>query len=87
MDTGKKMDNPELFMEDLPVGTNNSAGFRQISYVNASHVGMAFSAMNVMRRSGQLCDITLEVSDAQIKGHKVVLAATSAYFNAMFNSK
>lgn len=88
-DTTKKMDNLAIpdFMEELPLGTSNAAGFKQINYVNASHVGMAFSAMNVMRRSGQLCDISLEVSNNQIKGHKVVLAATSAYFNAMFNSK
>lgn len=80
---------PDAFLEATPVSgsADSPSAFRQIHYVNADHVGAAFSSMNAMRRSGLLCDIALEVGDAQLRAHKVVLAATSAYFNAMFTSE
>jgi len=92
------------FMESLPP-TNDGVRLPQVHYVNSDHLGSAFSAMNVMRQSNQLCDISLEVLETnssssatspssscaanvrQVRAHKVVLAAASAYFNAMFNSK
>lgn len=77
------MDSPE-YMESLPP---TSCGTRNVNYVNTEHLNNAFITMNEMRKSDQLCDISLEVSGAEIKAHKIVLASTSAYFNAMFNSK
>lgn len=46
-----------------------------------SHV---FSCLNVLRNEGKLCDITLIVGEQRVKCHRVVLAAASLYFNAMF---
>ena len=95
------------FMETLPP-TNDGQRLPQVHYINSDHLGSAFAAMNLMRQSNQLCDISLEVLDnstptpaltgpsspvspiapvRQLRAHKVVLAAASAYFNAMFNSK
>ena len=84
------------FMEVLPPDNSNTStsshgpsptAYHSINFKNSEHVTSAFATMNNMRRSGQLCDIILQVADRQINCHKVVLAATSAYFNAMFNSK
>ena len=59
-----------------------------MKFDDASHPGLAFiTAMNDMRKTGQLCDVTLEVAGTEWPAHKVVLAASSAYFKAMFNSK
>lgn len=97
------------FMETLPP-TNDGQRLPQIHYINSDHLGSAFAAMNLMRQSNQLCDISLEVLDNStpppgpppaspaspvspsvpvrlVRAHKVVLAAASAYFNAMFNSE
>lgn len=58
-----------------------------MKYDDSSHSSTAFSAMNEMRKNGKLCDITLDVSGTEIPAHKVVLAASSAYFNAMFTNE
>lgn len=39
-----------------------------------------------MRSNLELCDVEFVVDGAQIPAHRVVLAASSPYFNAMFNS-
>lgn len=40
-----------------------------------------------MFRQGQLCDVLLVADDVQLSAHRVVLAACSHYFSAMFTSK
>ena len=42
--------------------------------------------LDSMRDSGTLCDVTLLVDGAEFPAHKVVLAASSPYFQAMFTS-
>ncbi|XP_023216548.1 kelch-like protein 17 isoform X2 [Centruroides sculpturatus] len=59
----------------------------RIHHVYTDHQSSAFLAMNCMRQKGQLCDISLQVGDEMIHAHKVVLAASSAYFHAMFNNE
>ena len=44
----------------------------------------AFPAMSDMRRDGKLCDVTIKVDGTPFRAHKVVLAATIPYFQAMF---
>lgn len=67
--------------------SDNVVYHAQLNYEDNSHIFTVFAAMNEMRKIGQLCDITLEAAGVKILAHKVVLAANSAYFNAMFNSK
>lgn len=60
-----------------------------VHFSSSDHVSSAFRSMNHMRKSGLLCDVHLVAGNGgdQIKCHKIVLAATSAYFNAMFSRK
>ena len=49
------------------------------AFENGSTTGVYGQFLN-----GQLCDITLKADDTIIPAHKVVLAAQSAYLQAMF---
>lgn len=60
---------------------------RSVNYSNNDHANNALSIMDFMRKNDRLCDVSLEVKGSHLKAHKVVLCATSAYFDAMFNSK
>ena len=42
------------------------------------------SVLSSLRQSSSLCDVRLCVDSAQFPAHKVVLAASSPYFHAMF---
>ena len=41
---------------------------------------------NEMRENGILTDVTLVISEHEIKAHKIILALASDYFNSMFAS-
>ena len=40
--------------------------------------------MAALRKEGKLCDIVIQVEGAKLKAHRVVLAGSSPYFQAMF---
>ncbi len=42
--------------------------------------------MNAFRKRGQLCDVVVKVGGREFPAHRVVLAASSDYFDAMFSS-
>ena len=73
------------------VSTSNVAttANHSVHFSSSDHVSLAFSSMNQMRKNGLLCDVHLVAGNGadQIKCHKIVLAATSAYFHAMFSSE
>ena len=50
------------------------------------YLSLDLDYLNSMRESGTLCDIILIVEGVQFPAHKVVLAACSPYFQAMFTS-
>ena len=52
-----------------------------------SHAKTILNAMNSLRKSNTLCDITLRVENADFPAHRIVLAACSDYFCAMFTSE
>ncbi|VDD82029.1 unnamed protein product [Mesocestoides corti] len=56
----------------------------RLSYVSEFHSRNSLDAMNVLRKNKELCDVVLLVDSKKIYAHRVVLAASSPYFKAMF---
>uniref|UniRef100_A0A8C4W0C8 Heterogeneous nuclear ribonucleoprotein A0 n=1 Tax=Gopherus evgoodei TaxID=1825980 RepID=A0A8C4W0C8_9SAUR len=52
--------------------------------VNPSHMGKAFKVMNELRSKRLLCDVVIVAEAIEMEAHRVVLAACSPYFCAMF---
>ena len=50
------------------------------------HPKEAFEVMNMLRHANKLCDVTLRTGTDTFKAHKIVLAAASPYFKAMFTA-
>lgn len=55
-------------------------------YRNHHHTHRAFDVMNNMRKQNLLCDVRLVAESVEVQAHKMVLAACSPYFHAMFTS-
>ncbi|XP_039615560.1 kelch-like protein 2 isoform X2 [Polypterus senegalus] len=55
--------------------------------VNPRHMKKAFRVMNELRSQKLLCDVTIVAEDVEIAAHRVVLAACSPYFHAMFTGE
>lgn len=55
-------------------------------YRNQVHTQRAFEVLNEMRKQHLLCDVRLVAETVEISAHKMVLAACSSYFHAMFTS-
>ena len=41
----------------------------------------------LMRLSGEMCDVTISVENSHFKAHKLILAGCSPYFRCMFGQK
>uniref|UniRef100_A0A665TBW1 BTB domain-containing protein n=1 Tax=Echeneis naucrates TaxID=173247 RepID=A0A665TBW1_ECHNA len=54
---------------------------------NHRHMRKAFRVMNELRSQNLLCDVTIVAEDVEIAAHRVVLAAGSPYFHAMFTGE
>ncbi|XP_030315124.1 kelch-like protein 3 isoform X5 [Calypte anna] len=52
--------------------------------VNHSHMKKAFKVMNELRSKRLLCDVVIVAETVEMEAHRVVLAACSPYFCAMF---
>ncbi|CAL8071894.1 unnamed protein product [Calicophoron daubneyi] len=75
-------------MENVDIRGNLSAEGEDGSQEGRSEVYsvIAFTKMNAFRKRGQLCDVVIKVGGREFLAHRVVLAATSDYFDAMFSN-
>ncbi len=55
-------------------------------FTACSHASDVLSCMKTLRCSDNLCDVTLCAAEEEFKVHRLVLAASSPYFNAMFTN-
>jgi hypothetical protein len=51
------------------------------------HSQQLISRMNKLRKAEHLCDVTLKVDQTLFPAHRLVLAAVSDYFAAMFTGE
>ena len=51
---------------------------------NEALLGTCLATITTLRRTEKLCDVTIQVEDEQFKAHKIILAGSSPYFQAMF---
>lgn len=58
---------------------------KQLSSDN--HAKSILTIMNQLRKTNTLCDVTLKVAEHDFPAHRIVLAACSDYFRAMFTSE
>ena len=78
-------------MASLPTenenGSSTSLAFGDsYAFSATSHAHSLLSSVHTLRERKGLCDITLHAEDRCISAHKVILAAGSPYFNAMFTN-
>ncbi|XP_071116655.1 kelch-like ECH-associated protein 1B isoform X2 [Haliotis cracherodii] len=55
-----------------------------MNFTIMKHPKEALEIMSILRRTKKLCDVTLIVGEEKLMAHKIVLAAASPYFRAMF---
>ncbi|XP_065774667.1 kelch-like protein 3 isoform X3 [Muntiacus reevesi] len=67
-----------------PIQTGDDEKNQRTITVNPAHMGKAFKVMNELRSKQLLCDVMIVAEDVEIEAHRVVLAACSPYFCAMF---
>lgn len=56
-------------------------------YIDNTHSQFLLKSLSLLRQDEELCDVELRVGDTRVFGHKVVLAAVSDYFKAMFTGR
>ena len=86
--------NNVLLFVCLLFGAENDSGsdtqmLREDVYIFTadSHAGTLLASVHTLRERNGLCDISLRAEDSEIHAHKVILAAGSPYFNAMFSNR
>ncbi len=72
--------------DDAAVSPADSSGMDEYHFAEISHPVQVLSGLNSLRQSGTFCDITICVDGEEFPSHRLVLAAFSPYFKAMFSS-
>lgn len=79
-DSLPQMSPPATISEDRSFNYGNL-----LNYKSCVHSDTVLSSFNNMRKSGELCDITLVVNNKEFHCHRALLCANSQYFRAMFS--
>ena len=56
------------------------------TFLSRTHSTALMLGMQALREQGALCDVTLEVEESSLQVHRLVLAAASPFFRAMFGA-
>lgn len=56
-------------------------------FIDQTHSQFLLNGLSLLRQDEELCDIEIWAGETKVYGHKVVLAAISDYFKAMFTGK
>ena len=56
-----------------------------MAFVNKKHSQSVLESMNRLRSNKKLCDVVIQVEENQFHAHRIVLAASTPYFEAMFS--
>ena len=56
------------------------------TFISSTHSTDLMLGMQALREQGALCDVTLEVEESSLQVHRLVLAAASPFFRAMFGT-
>ena len=67
--------------------SDSSCSSAQYDFTDVAHSKDLVNALRFLRQDEDLCDVVLRVGSTSISAHKVVLAASSPYFKAMFAGK
>lgn len=67
--------------------SDQEASITKKVYLSKKIVQKAFTVLNDFRLQNLLSDVTIKVGSMDLPAHRVILAATSPYFQAMFTSK
>lgn len=83
MDSKRKIKRSGNIQEPSSITDGSESGSMLL---RVQHAQSLLTALENMRRQEELCDVELVVAGREIKAHRVILAAVSPYFNAMFTS-
>jgi len=59
----------------------------RLAYTSEKHPRSTFNELNLIRKRHELCDVVINVGTRKIFAHRVILAACSPYFRAMFTGE
>jgi len=85
MPEGDETNISNRYVNCLPVTTDEDVSTKNI-YECKQHPVQSFQQFAKYRLCDSLCDVTIEVGSKSLRAHRVVLAASSPYFHAMFTS-
>jgi hypothetical protein len=71
----------------LDKSTSRQPTYNYVDYTDVAHFRALGQSMNCFRENDELCDVTLLVEGQKIRAHKIILAAASPYFKAMFTGR
>lgn len=77
----------ELGVQDLLLDRAPSPASNGMPYTSEKHPRTTLNELNLVRKRQELCDVILHVGNRKIFAHKVILAACSPYFRAMFTGE
>jgi hypothetical protein len=71
----------------LDKSISRQAACNYVDYTDVAHFRALGQSINCFMENDELCDVNLLVEGQKIRAHKIILAAASPYFKAMFTGR